>query len=258
MRKLLSADFARLWKSSAFWGCLVGMILLAVFFMTIQYTAMDYEVPLSRVIFLPLSLYGVAVAALVSVFTGTDFSDGFIRNKLLLCKSRSHVLFSHIIVNCVACIIIYLIVSAFAAGAGLFFFENDVKTETFLYYLFLGIGMSAAYGCVFSVVTLLCGNKTSAVIWCMGMAMVMLFLSLHTNQLLVQTEFKNGLPNPHYVDGFRRALYGVLHDLNPCGQAAQLSSWEVWNPVRVVICNLLWMLAVSTAGCLRFNKKDVK
>lgn len=92
----------------------------------------------------------------------------------------------------------------------------------------------------------------------MGIAMAMLFLSIHTNQLLVQTEFKNGLPNPNYMSGLRRTVYSVLHDLNPCGQAAQLSSWKVWNPIRTVICDLLWILGASRFGCALFRKKDIK
>lgn len=55
--------------------------------MVMQATAMDYTVPLSRVIFLPLSLYGVTAAAFVSVFTGADFSDGFVRIKLLAAEN---------------------------------------------------------------------------------------------------------------------------------------------------------------------------
>ena len=86
----------------------------------------------------------------------------------------------------------------------------------------------------------------------------MLFLCLHTNGLLVQTEYKDGALNPHYVGGFRRALYGVLHDLNPYGQAAQLSAWEVWNPMRAVVCNLLWITGMSSLGCILFRRKDVK
>ena len=48
MRKQLFANFHRLWRSQPFWLFLGGMICLASVFMMIQYTAMDYTVPLSR------------------------------------------------------------------------------------------------------------------------------------------------------------------------------------------------------------------
>lgn len=99
MTNMLRADFIRLKKSFAFRVSLIGMLMLASFFMYMQATAMDYTVPLSRVIFLPLSMYGVVMAAFVSIFVGTDFSDGCIRNKLLTADRRSNVVMSQIIVS---------------------------------------------------------------------------------------------------------------------------------------------------------------
>ena len=107
MIRLLSASLYRLKKSVAFWSCLIGMLVIASVFMVMQATSMEYTVPLSRVIFLPLSFYGVAAAAMVSVFTGRDFADGFIRNKLIFSKSRSQVVLSQIVTSCIACGLVY-------------------------------------------------------------------------------------------------------------------------------------------------------
>ena len=258
MIKILRADFVRLRGSFAFRLSMIGMLLLAVGFMFIQATAMDYTVPLSRVIFLPMSMYGIAMAAFVSAFVGTDFSDGFIRNKLLAAKDRVSLVVSQIIVSCVGCVIVYAVVTAFSTVVGRFFFENNVDMADFLRFFVLGIGMSVVTGCLFTVITMLCGNKTHAIIWCMGLAFGMLFLCLHTNEILVQTEYKDGLLNPHYVGGIRRAICGILHDFNPCGQAAQLSAWKVWNPIRAMLVNLLMITGSAALGCAIFCGKDIK
>ena len=258
MINILKADFLRLRNSIAFRISLIVMLLLSAVFMFIQATAMDYTVPLSRVIFLPLSLYGVTMAAFVSVFVGTDFSDGFIRNKLLVTDRRSTLVLSQIIVNNVACIIVYCTVTAFSAGVGRFFFENNVNNADLILYFLWGIGMCLSTGCMFSVISILCGNKTHAVIVCMGLAFGMLFLCMHTNAVLVQQEYKDGLLNPHYTGGIKRIIYGILHDANPCGQAAQLSAWEVWHPVRGFLINLLMIFIWSALGCSVFRKKDIK
>ena len=219
---------------------------------------MEYTVPLSRVIFLPLSFYGVAAAAMVSVFTGRDFADGFIRNKLIFSKSRSQVVLSQIVTSCIACVLVYSVTVLYTFGTARFFFENNVEPDLFAGYFALGLSMSAAIACLFCVITLLCGDQTRAVVWCMGISFGMLFLSLHTNQILVQTRYKNGALNPHYVEGAKRVLYGILHDLNPCGQAAQLSCWEVLEPMRAVLCNGLWILGTAAAGIVLFQRKDIK
>ena len=257
MIQLLRADFSRLRQSVPFRLSLLGMLALSVFFMVMQATGMDYTVPLSRVIFLPISLFGVAMAAFVSVFVGTDFSDGFIRNKLLAAESRSSLVFSHIIVSSTACVIVYALVVAFSAGIGQFFFENNVDGADFFLYFMLGVGMSLVLGCLFSVLSLLCGSKTRAVVLCMGLAFVMLFLCLHTNEVLVQTQYRDGVLNSRYISGVRREICSVLHDLNPCGQAAQLSAWEVWHPIRGVCLDLLLLIGLTALGCRRFQSQDI-
>ena len=258
MIRFLRADFRRLAGSRAFILATLGMLLLAAALMAMQATAMDYTVPLSRVVFLPLSFYGVAMAAFVSVFVGADFSDGFIRNKLIAARTRRDVVLSHLLTCGAACAGVYAVTTLFSLAAGRFFFANDVTAGAFAGYALLGLGMSLSVGCLFCVITLLCGDRTRAVIVCMGIAFAMLFLCLRTNQILVQAETRDGLPNPHYVGGIRRAFCGVLHDLNPCGQAAQLSSWKTWNPARMIACDLLWGLGVPALGGMLFDKKDIQ
>lgn len=258
MKNLLRADFARLGRSAAFWRALIGMLALASAFMVMQATAMDYTVPLSRVIFLPMSLYGIAMAAFVSTFIGADFGGGFIRNKLLTAGSRGAVVISSMIVSGAACLAVYMLVTAFTAGAGRFFFENNVEPADFLRLFALGAGMSLATGSLFAAVAMICSNPSRGALWCVGLACGMLFLCLHTNEILVQPEYRDGVLNPHYVGGFRRALCGVLHDLNPCGQAAQLSAWEVWHPVRALLFSVMTVVVSATAGCGLFCGKDIE
>ena len=148
MIRLLSASLYRLKKSAAFWSCLIGMLVIASVFMVMQATSMEYTVPLSRVIFLPLSFYGVAAAAMVSVFTGRDFADGFIRNKLIFSKSRSQVVLSQIVTSCIACGLVYSVTVLYTFGTARFFFENNVEPDLFAGYFALGLSMSAA---IFSV-----------------------------------------------------------------------------------------------------------
>ena len=180
-----------------------------------------------------------------------------IRNKLLASNHRRSLVLSQIIVSCTACSIVYMAATAFSAGIGQFIFENNVEGITFIRYFFTGLGVALVTGCLFCVVTLLCGNKTHAVIWCMGLAFGMLFLCIRTNAVLVQTEYKDGVLNPHYIGGFWRELYGLLHDLNPYGQAAQLSSWEVWHPVRGLLFDGFLFTGLSVLGCKQFRRKEI-
>lgn len=257
MRKLLSADIFRISHSKWFRICLGGMLIMACAFVVMQYTAMDYNVPLSRVIFLPMSFYGMAVAALVSLFVGEDFSDGFIRNKMIAGCSRQNIFISNLIVSGLACVVTYLVTVLFTASVGSLFFEADVTFFLFIKYLLMGIGMCLAYSCIYCTITMICGNKTTAVVLCMGVAFLLLCTCLHTNQIMIQPEYKDGVLNPAYVDGFAKTVYGFLHDLNPSGQAAQLSAMEIFSPAHWILCDILWILAVGV-GCAIFSRKDIQ
>lgn len=257
MSRLLRADAFRMYRGKWFWLCLGGMLLMSVAFIVMQYTAMDYSVPLSRVIFLPLSFYGVAVAALVSMYVGEDFSDGFIRNKLIAGRSRSSIFLSNLAISWTACVTIYLMITLFTFFVGRGFFEIDVAWTEFGRYLLWGMFMCLAYGSIFGTVTMLTGNKAVSVMLCMGLAFFMLFLCLHTNQIMVQPEYKDGVLNPHYVSGVKKIVYGILHDINPSGQAAQLSTMEIFHPVRWIVCDIGWMLAAGV-GTVLFQRADIR
>jgi len=256
MRRLLYADTFRLFRSKWFWLCLGGMIAMSVAFIIMQLTAMDYEVPLSRVIFLPMSFYGVTIAAFISLFVGEDYSDGFIRNKIIAGHSRYNIFASSLIVSWLAGILIYLMITLFTAGVGSFLFEINVTVAQFCRHLLLGIGMSIAYGCIYCTITMLCGNRTNAVLLCMGLAFFLLFFCLHTNQVMVQPEYKDGVLNPAYVDGILKSIYAILHDLNPSGQAAQLSAMEIFSPVRCMVCDFLWIM-IAGVGAVKFTRKNI-
>ena len=258
MARLLYADASRMFRSKWFWLCFGMMLAMAVGLSVMQYTAMDYTVPLSRVIFLPMSFYGVTAAALVSLFVGEDFSDGFIRNKLIAGRTRIRIYLSNLMISGAACVVIYLLTVLFTTATGWPFFEHDVTADWFVRYLAMGIGMCLAYGSIYCTVTMLCGSRTTATVLCMGLSFLMLFASLHTNQIMVQPAYKDGLPNPHYVDGVTKKIYAVLHDLNPTGQAAQLSTMEIFNPARWLLCDMLWMAAAVGLGGTVFRRKNIR
>lgn len=257
MIRLLRADCFRMFRSKWFWLSLGSMLIMSVAFIFMQYTAMDYTVPLSRVIFLPLSFYGVVIAALVSLFVGQDFIEGFVRNKIVAGRDRHSVYFSNLMMSWIACIIIYFTITLFTFVIGRNYFETDVTLVCFLQYLCLGLGMCLAYGSIYCTVTMLSRNGITAVVLCMGMSFFMLFACLHTNQIMVQPEYKEGVLNPAYVDGMKKTVYAFLHDFNPSGQAAQLSAMHIFQPIRWLLCDFIWIVAAGV-GSILFRHADIR
>lgn len=258
MSRLLRSDFYRMYHNKKIWLCAAAMITIAIFFIVMQYSAMDYTVAFSRVIFLPMTFYGIVTPALISVFVGDDFSDGVIRNKIVAGRKRSSIYMSNLLCVWSACVLLYTVTVAVTVGIGINFFENDVVLADFLTCFVLGLFTGVAFGSIFCMLSMLIGEKATSVMVCMGLAFGMLFLCLHTNQIIVQEQYKNGVQNLHYVSGMRRIVYEILHDFNPYGQAAQLSSMEYLNPLRWVVADVFWVVAAMGLGIVLFRRKDIK
>ena len=258
MSKLLRADFYRMYHNKKIWLCVAAMTMIAIFFIIMQYSAMDYTVAFSRVIFLPMTFYGIAMSALISFFVGDDFSDGVIRNKIVAGRNRSSIYMSNLICTWSACIFVYIITIVITVGIGINLFENDVLLADFFVYLILGLFTSLAIGSIFGMISMLNCNKVVSVMICMGLAFGMLFLCLHTNQILVQQQYKNGVLNPHFADGAKRMVYEILHDVNPYGQIAGLSSMTCLSVIRWIGLDILWMMIAVGFGKVLFLRKDIR
>ncbi len=258
MSRLLRADFYHVFCKKWLWLCTLCMMLSAVFFCWMQYTAMDYAVALDRVIFLPMAFYGVAAAGLISIVIGEDFSDGVIRNKIVSGKSKVSIYLSQMIVSCTACITVYTatILTSYRIGVNLF--ENNVRAEKFLLFFVLGIGTCMVFGSVFCTITVLTGNKAVSAVQCMGLSFVLLYLAMHLNSILVQPEYKNDVLNIHYVGGVKRTVFEWVHMVNPFGQAARLSQMECENPVRYMLAVMITVILTGVIGAMTFRKRDIK
>lgn len=258
MRRLLQADLYRLYHNKKIWIALLAMLAASGMMITMQYTSMDYEVPLSRVIFLPMTFFGLVLAALVGFFAGEDFSEGTVRNKIVAGNGRSHIYYSQMLSVWTATLFVYTVTSGVTVSVGLPLFTHDVGTKGIAAYFALGIMTVLAMGSLFYVISMCIGNRSVAVTVCMALAFMMLFLCLHTNQILAQQPYKDGVVNLHYVSGAKRMCYELLHDFNPMGQIAQLSEMKCLNVFRWIAVDIIWLIGTCAAGILVFGKKDVK
>ena len=84
MSRLLAAGFTRLKKSKIFWLLMVMMFALGIFFPVSQYNSMQkYNTSgtLDSPFFSHVMFMGILTAVFCSLFIGTEYSDGTIRNK---------------------------------------------------------------------------------------------------------------------------------------------------------------------------------
>ncbi|MCM1148762.1 MAG: ABC transporter permease [Butyricicoccus sp.] len=274
MSKLLSAGFARLWKSKLFYLELAIAAILACTALTSQYREMvnyNVDVPLEHAIFncTPFMLF--FAAAFIALFTGSEYSDGTIRNKLVVGHARADVYLSNLIVNCAAVLIPYfvLLIIPFAVGWGLFGFFT-VPLSRVLLTLLNALLMIVAACALFTLLAMLVSNKAANGVICLILVFLLFFAGMYLQNSLDEPEiyqnyiiFVDGVPvmgdpepNPRYLTGVKRQVYQFLYDFLPMGQAIHVADYTFrWY---YPLYSLLLASIATAAGLPLFRRKDIK
>lgn len=279
MNKLLSAEFARLKKNKFFWVCVGLMAVVAwyiVFGLYLDMKKYDYDVGLERVLFGHVFCMGFLTAAFSGLFIGTEYSEGTIRNKLVIGHTRRDIYLSSLIISITAGLIICLsyILAALIPGVILIGFSEEMIAEMVLQTFFVLLLMTAAFSAIFTMLSMLNQSKAlNCVIVLIG-TFVMLFFSAFIFSELRKPEIyeeyvyldkdtgeivtEPAEPNPFYVSGTTREVYEFLMQFLPTGQSYLIMSDDLSHAEEMAAYSVLIIIGSSAAGMYCFRKKDIK
>lgn len=276
MRKLLSAGFSRLWKDKVFWSCIGVMLVYAVLYMCNgcrQAAALpEYSYRLDRYYFHFAVFIGFFCALFSSLFLGTEYSDGAIRNKIIAGRTRTSIYLSNLLLTfSAACffLLAWLVMGALVAVPVLGFLE--MGTAQLLLYLTIAVLFLAAFSALFTLIGMLCSNKAIGVVLAVLLFLGLLLFTSRLYNGLTQPEMieniemtVNGLhtgapePNPAYITGTKRRVYEFLMDFLPTGQGLKLWMREISSPVRMLVSSTVITGAATVCGILLFQRKNLK
>ncbi len=274
MSKLLNAGFVRLWKNKLFYfEILIFCALAAIACFTQFREVRDYNVTIT----LEHSLFNCTpfilffAAAFIALFTGSEYSDGTIRNKLIVGHTRFDVYLTEFIVNSAAILIVYTahLLLAFMLGLTMFGFFT-IPVSVVLLQLLNALFMIIALSALFTMLALLISSKSTSTAICLILVFSLFFAGMVLNSRLSEPEMyqaymlsENGVPvmgeltqNPLYISGVKRQVYQFLFDFIPIGQAIHVSDYtfEWYYPLYSLV-----LIAITTApGLWLFRRKDIK
>lgn len=275
MVKLLSANFLRLKKDKLFWAAVILMAALGVFFPVRKYldTLQSHYIENLDSGFFAWTLFiGVIMAVFCSCFIGTEYSDGTIRNKIVVGQKRGTIYLANLIVSSAAGIVIcaaYLI-PYLCVGIPLFgFFAADGKL--ILLTVVTVLLLMVAFSSLFTFIAMICQSKSAANIICILLAFGLLMTAAILNQMLeappthmVYFLDEDGNmasteeANPKYLEGIRREIVQTLYDILPGGQAIQCAIMTAVHPLRLPLYSLAIIVLATGGGCVLFQKKDLR
>ncbi len=280
MNKLLSANFARLRKDRLFLFGIIAMFALAVYFRVSQYisvTNWGVIVTLDSLFFGYALFIGFAMAIFSSIFLGTEYSDGTIRNKLIVGHSRTNIYFANLITNIVAALLLcsaYLIASLGLGIPLLGFLE--METGLALQLFFMTILLAVAYSAIFTMLSMVCSNRTTVAVVSIILSFALIIIATDVYSKLAEPEFYPGITivneqgvqelesisNRRYLTGNKREIYQFIFDFIPSGQAMQISNPNMdialIHPYMLPLSSLIISLVTTLIGVLVFRRKDFK
>lgn len=276
MNKLLSAGFARLWKSMVFRLEIIVMLLFFTAVMISNYQSLrDYGIDYTLDDLFPGSfmIIGFFTATFAAMFLGTEYSDGTIRNKLVMGHNRVTIYLSNLVVCFVSAILVCLSSMVLICVMGIPMFGLLAKPlVNTLAIIAAGLFITAAYSAIFTLIAMLISNKPITVIACVFTCLAMYFGSMTISMKLEEPEIypgyawiENGEPvsslphqNPNYLRGTKRAVYEFIRDFLPAGQGFQLARENAVPKACFPLYSFFITVSTTTGGILLFCRKDLK
>lgn len=277
MNKLLAANFSRLIRSKAFWGGMVFMLVIGVGMPIMHYNSMrkeGYPMYIDNGFFISALLIGILLSILCSMFVGTEYSDGTIRNKVVVGQKRPVIYLSNLItcavagiLMCAVCLIVYLCVGIPLLG----FFRTEINL--ILIFVLCLFGLTIAFSSIFTFIAMLNQNKAVVAVICILSAFLLLLGSSYIIAQLNEPEMYESYmyldesgeivtdeaqPNPNFVGGTKRKVYEFLTDILPGGQAQQISNMAAEQPWLLLLYSGVVTVGTAGAGLLLFQRKDLK
>lgn len=285
MRRLLSANFMRLLKNKVFWGGLMFMAAAGLYYPIGRYMGMKhdgYAANLDDGFFACAIFAAVILSVFCSLFVGTEYSDGTIRNKIIIGHQRRDLYLANLLTNMAAGAVLCLVYFAAYLCTGLpllgFFQARGIVILLMTAAVLL---LSCAFSAIFTMVAMINASKAGTAVICVLGAVLLLFAGAYINARLQEPEtypvydyvvvgedaadMAAGMEeavaeekNPHYVGGTKRKVYQFLYDFTPGGQATQCVSMEAERPhVLCLYSGILFIIATSI-GVIVFRRKDIK
>lgn len=286
MNKLLRANFFRLIKNKIFWGIVVITlgITSVLLFNTIINNQGETKESIDRLLVMYMYFIGIAMAIFTSLFVGTEYSDGVLRNKIVIGHSRKHIYLADLITSIIVGLCIQLIYMLIVAVIGIPIFGTlQMTIEKFLFVIIDIVIIIITYASIFTCITLLCSDITVSTVSCMILVLIMFIASMALSstantmkyrETYIQTE--NGeievhqKLNPDYPGDLKKNVAKTILYCLPTGQTSQIISQISKKPFQITnymsdaelktvfLYSVGVTIVITGVGMYCFKRKDLK
>lgn len=275
MVRLLRANFARLWQTKSFWVCLILTVGISIgnFISSYLFKPICIE-QMGSMLMSNCTNVELFSAIFAALYLGTDYSNGTIRNKMIIGHTRSGIYFANLITAAVGSVLILA-----AAWAGMLVLglcmggRIGMPAGEFMLDIAVCLCAIIAICAIFTVLGMLFSSKSTIITLTLVLTFVLFIGAAMIASLLAEPEYTTEYmitadggvemseeltPNPLYVSGIKRDILTAVNDVLPSGQLMQMEIGSIQN-AGIMPLYSLGVLAISTAaGTVVFRRKDLK
>ena len=202
MNKLFRAGLYRLRKNKGAYACVIIPPIYSVCLMLSQYMQMKESGAnylLDPFLFHFFLVMGVLLSVFVSLYVGTEYHDGTLRNKLISGSSRNAVYGLNLWISFLVgtCSVLLAYTAGLAAGIPMFG-VIEMPALTMLQTCVAGILLVLSYVSIFHMISMLSSSKTTSAVVCILAAVFMMvfagiiFSKLSQPEMITQAVIANG------------------------------------------------------------------
>lgn len=281
MLKLLHANFYRLRKNKVFIGIIIITIIASfvILFNTYQgnITNEKYnmqKMQIDRTYTIYINVISFLIAVFVSIFVGSDYDNGTIRNKIIVGHSRKNIYLSNLIVSIIVGLVLEIIYLTIISIIGIpLIGKIQMNIFDFLYIILDMILLIMVFSSIFNFISMICSNVTLSTVGSLLLILIMYVfcmsisgIAYSTKELKIQDFDENGnlvtkyLEDENYPGDFKKNLCKTIINILPTGQAMELSEVNIdINEIKIYpLYSLGVILIINILGIYMFNKKELK
>ena len=276
MQKLMNANLFHLRKNKLFLITIASMLAFNLVNVLngvrqIKQAMGEFGYTLDHYFFGFLPLVGLFIGSFTCLFQGTEYSDGTLRNKLMVGHTRTRTYLAAFLTNSIAAVAITVV--AFLINLVGVPTLGWLKMSVFelITYCIASFLMAIAWAALFTALCMLISNKAYSVAICLLAWLAITFIGSYLYNALCEPEMQAGaivtangiqmsepILNPEYIEGFKRQVYEYLADFFPSSQGIAMSNLSAAHPIRMMLNSIFLIVIITISGLKAFCRKDIK
>lgn len=261
MIKLLQSNFYRLKKSMTFWVLLIVIAYLGIFIYDNNngLGSCDYNC-IGKIIFGFNTFIFIIIPIFTSLFIGTEYSDGGIRNKIIKGHTRTNIYLANLITSIIVSFLYSIIYIIFMNIMGLIWGNGiAIELDAFLILALDSVLLNIYITSLFNFISMTISNKTSSSIISFVVVTWCVIIDFNLQQKI------------YYASGVTKSIYQFILNIIPIGQSETICEAAAiyYKPEILQMTNLtqteqtLWIyslvliIIVNVCGIIIFNKKQL-